>query len=373
MKKSSKSYEKLKSLFNKIVNKKTLKLLFCVSCVLFLIFAPAFIFNPANYRVNLNDYLNLTQKDKIVLNMWHIETFEGGTNSRKTFIENQAKKYNKQNNNCFVSVKTLTEEQLFLNLQNGNTGDIYSFGIGAGYLIQDKLFELPKNNNVRKDLQEYSKIDNNIYAYPFILSGYALITNTTFNSSDNLLDLLQSKQINKKTIYGVGFANDSLINPSQVLIENGISNIKKDNYFTCSTTYNAYTNFLSKKFISLLGTARDVARLKNREQNGSISPCTYNFLGGYSDLIQYVGVSKNLTKEQTQVATDFSKFLTNETCQSSLKNYGLFSVTSQKIYPQDYMSDFEDELKNELKSVNIFSNLKDISLDIQKSFNTLFC
>lgn len=369
--------QKIKCSFNKflskILNKKTAKAVLCICSIAFLVFAPSFIFNKSNYKINMNEYLNLTSKEKIVLNLWHIETFEGGTNSRKMYLENQAIKFNKQNNNCFVSVKTLTEEQLFLNLQSGASADIYSFGIGAGYMLPSLLMELPKNNNVRKDLQEYANLNNNIYAYPYILSGYALIShNSLVNETNSILELLQSKTMNKKTVAGVCFANETSINPSQVLVENNIKDINKQNYLQCTTTYNAYTNFLSKKAVSLLGTARDVARIKNRELNGSISSCSYNFLGGYSDLIQYVGISKNLTKQQVMYATNFANFLTSSPCQTALKNYGLFSISANKIYEEDYMSNFEDALIKPLKSTNVFSNLQAIENQKNASFNILF-
>ncbi len=357
----------------KIFNKKVFKATLCVASILFLIFAPGFIFNKSNYQISLDEYMNLTNKEKIVLELWHIETFEGGTNSRKMYLENQAIKFNKQNNNCFVSVKSLTEEQLYLNLQSNNFADVYSFGIGSGYMLTNELNELPKNNEVRKDLQEYSKLINKIYAYPYILSGYALISHANMVSDNSqIINLIQSKTINKKEVKGVGFSSTSSINPSKVLIENSISNQSLNNYFECSSTYNAYTNFLSNKFISLLGTARDVARIKNRELNGSIGECNYNYFSNYSDLIQYVGVSKNLDGIKEKYAKDFASYLTSNVCQNALKNYGLFSTTNNKIYESDYMSDFENALSGNLSSINVFSNLEQIEREKNKSFNSLF-
>lgn len=365
--------KKISVIIKKIFSKKTLSFLFLVCCVLFLCLSPSYIFNKSNYEISLNEILNLTEKESVVLNLWHIETFEGGTNSRKKYLENQAVKFNKVNNNCFISVKTLTEEQLFLNLQENNGADMYSFAIGSGYMLSGKLQELEKNKNIREDLQEYAKLGNKVYAYPYMLSGYALISfQNLVEENGSIENLLKNKIVNKKEVKGVGFSKTSILNPSKILTTNGITNLGENNYFECSTTYNAYTNFLSGKFVTLVGTARDVARIKNREENGQIKPCVYNFLSGFSDLIQCVGISKNIGRVKEDYASKFAQFLTSSSCQSALTNYGLFSVTENKIYSEGFMSNFEQALINPILSQNVFSNLEEIEKEKTLSFNKLF-
>lgn len=361
----------LKSLF-KIFNRKFLKIVFCLLCVSFLLFSPLFIFNEKNYELNLNKYLNLTDSPKVVLNLWHIETFEGGTNSRTKFLEKQAIKFNKQNSNCFISVTKMTEEQLYLNLNEGKFADIYSFGIGAGCLLLNQLIELEDNANIRNDLIEYGKINNKILAYPFILSGYCLISHENLlKNNDNKISF-QNILINKKQINGIGFSTGSFLNPSQILLCNNYSGLKEDIFYTNQTTYNAYCNFVSKKFVSLLGTARDVARCKNREANGNLGSCRYDYMSGYSDLIQYVSISNKLTGAKKDLAINFTKYLTLEESQKDLKNYGLFSVSNLKIYENDYMKDFENALSKEILSINVFNSQTEIENKKNVAFNLLF-
>ena len=361
-------------IFSLLFNKKVLKGLICFLSIIFLIFAPNFIFNKKNYELNLNKYLNLEDKEKIVLNLWHIETFEGGTNSRVKFIEKQAINFNKQNNNCFISVTKMDEQQLILNLKQNIIPDMFSFGVGVGYLISGYLTQLENNSNVRTDLIEYSKINNEVYAYPYILSGYCLISHQNLlpNSKEKFDKTFSCKKINKKEIKGLSITSSSFINSSEVLLKQGLKDINKSNILEFSSTYNAYTNFISKKSISLLGTARDVARCKNRELNGSLSSCNYTFLSGYTDLIQYIGANKNLTKIKTNYAKSFSKFLTMSFSQNNLANYGLFSTTNKSIYSNGYMKDFESSLQKQLSSVNVFSSYQQIENNNKNSFNSLF-
>ena len=123
---------------------------------------------------------------------------------------------------------------------------------------------------------------------------------------------------------------------------NGYSNLNKNDYLYSNSTYDAYLNFVSKKSLTLLGTARDLARCKNRETNGSLNSCSYKFLSGYTDMIQCVGVVKS--SNNIEDAKQFATFLTNKQSQQNLKNYGLFSTTREDLYEKDYMNDFEEVL-----------------------------
>ena len=334
---------------------------------------PNFIFNKKNYELNLNKYLGLENKEKIVLNLWHIETFEGGTNSRTRFIEKQAINFNKQNNNCFISVTKITEDQLVLNFKQGLLPDIFSFGVGVGYLISSYLTELESNNCIRSDLIDYGKINKDIYAYPYILSGYCLITHQNMlNTQEDYDKTFSSKKVGKKDIKGLSITLSSYLNSSEVLLKQGLNDINKNNLLQNQTTYNAYTNFIAKKAVSLLGTARDVARCKNREVNGTLNSCNYTFLSGYTDLIQYVGVCKNLSKTKNDYAKSFSKYLTLNSSQKALANFGLFTTNNKSIYASGYMKEFENVLQKKLSSVNVFNSYEQITKNNLTSFNNLF-
>ena len=54
----------------------------------------------------------------------------------------------------------MDEQQLILNLKQNILPDMFSFGVGVGYLISGYLTQLENNSNVRTDLIEYSKINN---------------------------------------------------------------------------------------------------------------------------------------------------------------------------------------------------------------------
>ena len=213
--------------------------------------------------------------------------------------------------------------------------------MGAGYLISTYLQNLENNNQVRKDLIDYAKAGNDLLSYPYILSGYCLISYANLLTEGNINNFA-SKIVNKKEIKGITFSCDNYINTSKSLTSNGYKNLNKNNYLYAASTYDAYLNFINKKAISLLGTARDVARCKNREKNGNLSFCNYQYLTGYTDLIQYVGVVKNIEKIKKNYATDFAKFLTLPSSQQDLKNYGLFSGLQRGVNDFNFINDKDE-------------------------------
>jgi len=357
-------FKKLKAL----KKRNFVKFFFCFICVFFLIISPFYIFNEKNYELKLNEYFNLENSTKVVLTLYNIETFEGGTNSRTKFLQQQALNFNKKQNNCFVVVKTLSPDQLALNIRNNNLPDLYSFGVGVGSYIQGFLSELDVNSKIRSDLSQYGKKSGKLLAYPYILSGYCLISHENYTTDeDSLSSLVKADSKNKM----LGLSLSNAFNGAEVLFQNGIT-LSESDLLETTSSYDAYKNFLNKKTKSLLGTARDVARCKNREENGSLSACRYNFLGNYSDLVQYISVVDSGSSVKTLFAKEFATFLTSESSQNSLADFGLFSTLESNIYEEGYMLEFENVLKEELTSVSAFISNEEMAQNVKTSKEKLF-
>ena len=80
--------------------------IFTIVVVIFLIVAPYFILpNISNGR---NQWLNNTQNTTTFLELWEIDTFEGGTASRANFLENR-KNANLLSKNPFCGGKNVSD------------------------------------------------------------------------------------------------------------------------------------------------------------------------------------------------------------------------------------------------------------------------
>lgn len=338
---------------------------FCVFCILFLTISPFYLFHKENYKLNLNEYFDLENSTKVVLTIHHIETFEGGTASREKYLMQQTVAFNKMFSNCFIVIKTLSPDQLALNIRNNNLPDLYSFGVGCGDMVRGFLCNIKNSLSVRNDLLENGKANGELLAYPYILSGYVLISHDNLTETDETLSALCASNGNN---LGISVANN--YNFAEVLTQNNIT-LKQTDILEAENSYDAYKNFLEKKSKTLLGTARDLARIKNRESLGTIDACKYNFLGSYTDLVQYISVVDSGKSAKMLYAKKFAEFLTTSPAQKSLSNFGLFSTT-QNIYKDDYMRSFESALSGKLSTPNAFISAQDLLFQTQQSKEKLF-
>ena len=130
-------------------------------------------------------------------------------------------------------------------------------------------------------------------------------------------------------------------------------------------SYDAYDKFLKGYYKTLLGTQRDVYRIFNRQQKGLMQGTEFQFLGGYTDLIQYISVFKS-TDIQEKLCKDFVGQITSESVQQKLKNYNLFStLQGVNLYDDEIYKNFENTLSQKIESVNAFDTITQI--DSQKA------
>ena len=95
------------------------KIIVSVFIIAFLVIAPFPLFNKINalnYSFNSEYQLNYSG----VLELWNVDTFEGGSVSRTAYLEKRAQEFEKQNKGVFIQVKNITLEQLENNLKNNN-------------------------------------------------------------------------------------------------------------------------------------------------------------------------------------------------------------------------------------------------------------
>jgi len=260
-----------------------------------------------------------------IYTIWHVTTFEGGGKDRINYLKTIARENEKQNPNILYLIKEIQPEKLEDELST-STPDMISFGYGVGEILLQHLEEIDETFLVRNDLVESAKFNNKIYAIPYILSGYAMITH---NSQNTEFHVGTNDYVNPSIIY-----NELNLTPAQA-----------------ETQYDAYRHFVYSKKAVLLGTARDVFRVSNLNSigrtNAIISP-----VGSYTDLIQYFGLLK-----KDNVTTKFLKQVVQNENQKKLKDFSLFSTTDVELYNDGIYKDMEIALKTARKG-NVFKKWK---------------
>lgn len=249
-----------------------------------------------------------------VYTVWHVETFEGGGKSRIMYLNKIAKSIEKANAGILFAVKQIAPEKLSRVLEE-NSADIISFGYGVGEILLPYLLPLTNTYNVREELVESGTFNNQLYALPYIMSGYAMITHNeeteNFHCGEN------------------GYTN-----PSEIYNTLNKQPVEKE------SQYEAYKDFVNNKNVTLLGTARDVFRINNLNSlgrtNATISP-----ISSYSDLVQYIGLTNS-----DKITNLFLSLALNDENQVSLTEYSLFSSKHNKIYVNGIYNTMEDAIFN---------------------------
>lgn len=287
-----------------------------------------------------------------VLELWNIESFEGGSGSRSAWITSRAAQFEKAHEGLFVHVTTMTEEQLSEKLDNGENFDMICFSRGTGCSVQNFLQPYTGSvADIRENFLVSGQIGGKVYALPLYAGAYCLFARESqLNAGSDLLDTVLTntyvRKVGKNTfelaplICGFTASNS----PVSALALSGVKG--KCDVSENVTQYQAYENFVANKTaVSLLGTQRDLYRLSKREENGKIEKLAFSPLCGYTDLVQYLGLSA-ACGDKTDCATEFMQYLVQSSSQETLVNVNMFSVLEQTLYTNDRYSACEQGLKD---------------------------
>lgn len=336
------------------------KIIISAIIIAFLILSP-FVLFPKIYALNYSFNKEYEFDFQGVLTLWNVDTFEGGSVSRTTFLEKRTLEFEKQNKGVYISIQNISLEQLKLNLNSGKKPNLITFGIGVENDFCEDLITLSSSYNVREDLLKGGFYNQNLKALPIMLGGYSVISNKEKIFDENIFESM--KKQNESLI----FSSNESINPLICLAINDIT--LNSQQILAIDSFDAYDKFINNKFNVLLGTQRDFYRCKNRENNlkGNYS---YNFLDGFSDLVQYASIFFSTEKTQ-KMCEKFLEFLVSENVQKKLANINMFSVLNENIYAKNndnLVSNFENEayknfndvLLKPLKTINVFTKSDDI-------------
>lgn len=247
--------------------------------------------------------------ENIALTVWQIDSFEGGKGSRAEYLQNLGNNFGK-NENCYITVVSLSAESARLNLSNGNIPDIISYGAGMfgveGYI---------------NDFTVWCR------------GSYCLLT--LDNSSDF------SDTSGENTVVNKGKDNYSDV----AALFCGLQNAK----FESSTS--AYVKLINGDCKYLLGTQRDIFRLKTRGVTFSVKPVTT-----FNDL--YQNISKTTNCANVTYAQKFIDYVVSK--KAEISRIGMYcdgvklyddelSVCESSNYEYTIKYPINEEMKSSIK------------------------
>ena len=246
----------------------------------------------------------LNNEKSLILKVWHIDTFEGGKGSRYNFLREEGSAFTKKNKGVYLLIINHTIESAKNALFDGNIPDLISYG-SCGIDLTSYAKEIKFN------VSDGGIVNGKRFAVSYLRGGYFAIKKGT---GENLI-----------------LSKNTYTTPEIACLFNEVYG----NYII-KTPLDAYTYFLQRQNATLIGTQRDVFRLRSRGVDFTATPITK-----YSDLYQYISLT---TKDENKefYALKFISHLLSDKVQEKVKNLGMFSVTKNNLYSDDELfSNFE--------------------------------
>lgn len=314
-----------------------------------------------------------------LLEVWHIENFEGGTSSRSGYIRRRAMEYEKMHTGTLVQVSTYTYEQVIDKLNNGAKFDLISFSCGESLSVLPYLTEYTGSlYNCMDAYVSAGEIEKKQYAVPYMTGVYGLFARTNNlvklqveNLYEQLDKCAYTKTIGKNKFdmatvqAGFGAYNSPFSALNSTLIHNTL------NIDTTVTQYQAYQKFVADKTATVyLGTQRDIYRLGNRVQNGKMEDITFCPLDTFSDLTQFMAIG---TKDDSKynACVQFIEYLIGDKAQSKLTEVGMFPTTYNNIYTAEWYQNGFTAVSNTTNVVNCFSSMEQLT-NIKQTANNKY-
>lgn len=221
------------------------------------------------------------------LTVWQIDSFEGGKGSRAGYLKTVGESFS-ASSGCYLTVTSLTADAARENLERGTIPDMISYGAGEygfeSYFTGDTPF------------------------YSWCNGGYCLLT---VDESADFSDVT-----NENCIINQG--NNNFYEVCAVLC--GIGGAESDK------ATSAYVKLLNGKCKYLLGTQRDIFRLRTRGAAYKFKPVTE-----FNDLYQNISVTSTQSKKAA-LSEKFIKYLFEKS--NDISKLGLFSE-GNALYEDD--------------------------------------
>ncbi len=265
-----------------------------------------------------------------VINIWQLDSFEGGTGSRAYWLKDIVKGFEKQNNGVYINVETLSIETANKLLSSGQKRpDMISFGMGIN-IDEAELEQISAQDAILR-----SDIEKMVYstAIPWCMGAYFLYRTSQQEDVGSDGEIVSGKR-SSKCVYSVGIPQKSGYHAAYALL-NSINEEQRKNFSNELSVFSAEPRELfesfnySLKVKNFVGTQRDLYRLDAASSRQSNRACEIDLLDKYNDLIQYISVLKCNNSKKLYTMQAFINYLLSQQVQARIGEIGLFPVTDQ--------------------------------------------
>ena len=329
-----------------------LRALLSVILILTVIILPQKLYSRLNEDELLNEMYRRREAYYYgVINLWQVDSFEGGTGSRTNWLKSIVGGFEKKHNGVYVNVESVTPEIAQSLISSGQKKpDIISFGVGTGISEKDLTPVKADLTALHKSLQEVTFLS----AVPWCMGAYVMTGDGEKDVWGTDGKIVSNKKGEKK-IYSVGLAEKAGYGAETALKSfcsndfSGELSLIKGSGQEMFEMYN-----YSQKTNRYIGTQRDLYRMLSAQKRDKARGGAVTYIDTYSDLFQYIGAINQENEKKDNVMQDFISYLLSEEVQSKLGSVGMFPVNvnaapeyespdMQAVWEKIKISDFKSE------------------------------
>ena len=325
----------------------TLRVIVAVVLIAFLALAPPRLMQALGHDY-YEEWLAGTREDwSGVITLWHVVGFKPAQGSITAYIESIAAKYERAHKGIYIEVLGLTPEAVAERLSRGERPHLWSFPAGVLELQELKPLSTPAPA-FAGDLAPL-KDKNDTLALPYLYSGYFLLGNTVLiqelglawpesNDPEVLRETLQAAMNARSTgRYGAVSAPEHIARRLWLkgpLAQDG--------------------DFKAGQVPFLIGDARAFGDMTRKMATGGF---TFDAmpLGGYTDLVQYLGMDKNASNGYFVHGQAFLELLLQPASQAKLTSLGALPAVKHNeklLYADGQLQSFYDAYREPITNVS---------------------
>ncbi len=351
-----------------------------VFAIVLLVFLPSVnMGSDGNAELIYNVFVGAKSKYQGMIEVWNIDTFEAGNVSKTSMLSVAGKRFQELNKGLFVMVRNVTPNECKYLLESGQKPDIFSCSYGVANLIKEHVQPIDDNAiNIYQNFKTAGIFKNELFAVPWCAGFYSLISTESnlkkagvndfenFNLFNECLNLGYDKtNKNKtKTIYSLDFGMGDYLVPAKALYsynenkELSISEKSINKTSVSGSPYSAYCRFVAGESVCLLGSHKDVLRMKNREVSARVQDVVYLPLTNFTDMIQFVFLTKGESEAKNNYKQKFIELLISDWFQEYVANTQMLSV--KNVQKTGVMQDIIHENIGIYADFNIFISFEEI-------------
>lgn len=284
-----------------------------VFCAMYLCFCIVLTISFGAFKIKEKHNFSDEIKERKVINVWHVESFSSGFGSKKNFLLEAIRVFEKKHTDVLINLTCFDVNTIKNNIDKNILPDVISFSYGLE-ILPNVTFEQTKNDGA-------GRIGDISYARVWCKGSYFLISKNKESLSQKNLDEIIIVERNN-TFPAIALVGDYCT--------------KKINYVN---ERNAVKNFIDNNFV-MLATETEVVKLENLNENFFALPIT-----NFNDRLQFISITSLDTAKQ-YYSKEFAEFLFSKEIQEKLikinmySNYFELSFDSEKLNRGNYLGNF---------------------------------